>query len=116
MRGFGRPDRSHGVILVGMTHRVGPKGQVVTPRALRDALGLRPGDGVVFDRDGDAVRAEAATEERTLAAARLKVEHGCPDADAFAAATAMAHDGVLLTGDPGLLVADAPWRWEDLRT
>lgn len=61
------------------------------------------------------LRLEAATEERTLAAARLKATHGCPYADAFAAATAAAHDGILLTGDPDLLVPGAPWRWEDLR-
>lgn len=36
------------VILVGMTHRVGPKGQVVIPKALRDGLGLSNGDEVVF--------------------------------------------------------------------
>jgi len=47
---------THGVVILGgMTHSVGPKGQVVIPKALRDALGLRPGDGVVFARDGDAV-------------------------------------------------------------
>jgi len=34
---------------------------------------------------------------------------------AFAAATAIAHDAELWTGDPELLVSDAPWRWRDLR-
>ena len=68
MRGFGRPDRPHKVILTGMTHRVGPKGQVVIPKALRDALGLRPGDGVVFDRDGDVVRVRRADPSTPLMA------------------------------------------------
>ena len=55
-----------GVILCGMTHRVGPKGQVVIPKALRDALGLRPGDDVVFDREGDAVRVRRAGSDGPL--------------------------------------------------
>ena len=42
------------VILAGMT-RVGPKGQVVIPKELRDELGIEPGDEVSFWRDGDHV-------------------------------------------------------------
>lgn len=38
-----------------MTHRVGPKGQVVIPKELRDLLGLRPGAYVDFDREGEHV-------------------------------------------------------------
>lgn len=38
-----------------MTSRVGPKGQVVIPKDLRDALGIEPGDEVSFWRDGDHV-------------------------------------------------------------
>lgn len=44
------------VILCGMTHRVGPKGQVVIPKALREQLGLRPGDEVDFALDDQSVR------------------------------------------------------------
>ena len=43
------------VILRGMTHRVGPKGQVVIPKELRDELGIEPGDEVNFWRHGDHV-------------------------------------------------------------
>jgi AbrB family looped-hinge helix DNA binding protein len=40
------------VILDGMTHKVGPKGQVVLPKPMRDRLGIKPGDEVLFD-EGD---------------------------------------------------------------
>lgn len=43
-----------------MTQRVGPKGQVVIPKAIRDELGIRPGDEVVVMREGRAVRIVAA--------------------------------------------------------
>ncbi len=43
------------VILNGMTYRVGPKGQVVIPKDLRDELGIEPGDEVSFWLDGDHV-------------------------------------------------------------
>jgi predicted nucleic acid-binding protein len=63
-----------------------------------------------------ALALELPTEHRVLEAARLKAEHRMAYADAFAASTAIAHDAVLLTGDPELLVRDAPWRFEDLRS
>ncbi|MEO7146699.1 MAG: AbrB/MazE/SpoVT family DNA-binding domain-containing protein [Terrimesophilobacter sp.] len=43
------------VILDGMTHTVGAKGQVVIPKHLRDALKISPGQEVVFERQGDDV-------------------------------------------------------------
>lgn len=36
-----------------MTSIVGPKGQVVIPKHLRDELGIRPGDEVEWWLDGD---------------------------------------------------------------
>lgn len=56
------------------------------------------------------------SEQRVLAAATIKADRRMAYADAFAAATAIAHQATLLTGDPELLVDDAMWRWEDLRS
>jgi len=55
------------------------------------------------------------SESGVIQAARLKAQHPMAYADAFAAATAISHSATLLTGDPELLVDDAPWRWRDLR-
>ena len=37
-------------------------------------------------------------------------------ADAFAVATALAHDAMILTGDPEILDAGGPWLTDDLRS
>lgn len=49
-----------------MTHRVGPKGQVVIPKELRDQLGIEPGDEVSFWRDGDHVALRPASARPSL--------------------------------------------------
>ena len=54
------------VIPFGMTHRVGPKGQVVIPKELRDDLGILPGDLVEFWREGDHVIVRRAVPEEPL--------------------------------------------------
>lgn len=41
-----------------MTHRVGPKGQVVIPKDMREAIGIEPGDPVDFFLDDGGVRVE----------------------------------------------------------
>ena len=61
------------------------------------------------------VTAELPDERRILQAGRIKSEFPLAYADAFAAATAQAHDAELWTGDPELLVDTAPWAWRDLR-
>lgn len=49
-----------------MTHRVGPKGQVVIPKELRDELGIEPGDEVSFWLDGDHVAVRPTHRRRPL--------------------------------------------------
>lgn len=62
-----------------------------------------------------ALTVELPSEAVVRRAAAIKAAHRMPYADAFAAATAMVHGGVLWTGDPELLVDGAPWRSLDLR-
>ncbi|MDQ4134479.1 MAG: type II toxin-antitoxin system VapC family toxin [Actinomycetota bacterium] len=64
----------------------------------------------------DAADAELPAETRIIEAARIKAKHALAYADAFGAATTIAHDAVLWTGDPELLVDGARWRWRDLRS
>jgi len=59
---------------------------------------------------------ELPGEARVIEAARIKATNALAYADAFAAATALAHGAVLWTGDPELLVEQAAWRWRDLRS
>lgn len=49
-----------------MTHRVGPKGQVVIPKPIRDRLGLEPGDEVDFEFHGDGVTVRPSRPEENL--------------------------------------------------
>ncbi len=58
---------------------------------------------------------DAATPERTLAAAAIKAHHPMAYADAFALATAAAHGAPLLTGDPEIIDAGVDVEVVDLR-
>lgn len=49
-----------------MTSRVGPKGQVVIPKDLRDQLGIEPGDRMSFWLEGDHVAGQKEGPETPL--------------------------------------------------
>lgn len=59
-----------------MTNRVGPKGQVVIPKPIRDELGINPGDEVTFWLEGDDLHLKRVVPPGTLrgrfAGARLR--------------------------------------------
>lgn len=50
-----------------MTYKVGPKGQVVVPKRIRERLGIRPGDEVLVEEDGEGVRIRKVDRSATLA-------------------------------------------------
>lgn len=54
-------------------------------------------------------------ESQVLTAARIKADNPMSYADAFAVALAIESDTAVWTGDPEILVENAPWRWRDLR-
>jgi predicted nucleic acid-binding protein len=81
---------------------------------IRRAAGEEAAASTIRDLRG-VVAAELPGEPRIIEAARIKAEHPMAYADAFAAATAVAHDATLWTGDPELLASNAAWRWRDLR-
>jgi len=49
-----------------MTHRVGRKGQIVIPKAFREAVRLEPGDEVTFRQEGNAIRVERVVSPDAL--------------------------------------------------
>lgn len=53
-----------------MTYKVGPKGQVVIPKGIRDRVGIGPGDEVSFDEDHGTIQIRKAvtspTERRAI--------------------------------------------------
>jgi AbrB family looped-hinge helix DNA binding protein len=49
-----------------MTSRVGPKGQVVIPKRMRDQLGIVPGDDVELVLEDGAVRIEPVRSRPSL--------------------------------------------------
>jgi antitoxin PrlF len=59
-----------------MTHKVGVKGQVVIPKAIRDEIGIQPGDEVTFEPDGSEVRVRRVEDDRAQLASDVKSLRG----------------------------------------
>ena len=56
--------------------KVGPKGQIVIPKHIRDSLGVRPSDNVLIDfEDGKAVL-EGVREDPLVVLAEIAQAHG----------------------------------------
>ncbi len=65
-----------GVILFGMTYKVGPKGQVVIPKPIRDRLGISPGDEVLVEQDGREVRIRRQADDAEARRKRIQALRG----------------------------------------
>ena len=65
-----------GVILLGMTYKVGPKGQVVIPKSIRDRLGIATGDAVVVEQDGRDVRIRLQADDVEARRNRIQALRG----------------------------------------
>jgi AbrB family looped-hinge helix DNA binding protein len=59
-----------------MTHKMGIKGQVVIPKAIREEIGFEPGDEVAFDSDGMEVRIRRTADEPKARARGIKALRG----------------------------------------
>jgi AbrB family looped-hinge helix DNA binding protein len=59
-----------------MTHKIGVKGQVVIPKAIRDRIGIQPGDEVVFEASGDEVRIRRMEDAEEMKATEIRTLRG----------------------------------------
>jgi AbrB family looped-hinge helix DNA binding protein len=59
-----------------MTHKVGTKGQVVIPKAIRDEIGIKPGDEVTFEPDGTEVRVRRVANDPQAQTRGIKALRG----------------------------------------
>ncbi len=66
------------VILISMTYRVGPKGQVVLPKRVRERLGISPGDEVTVEELEGEVRIRRASPSETLRGLLSDPDDGVP--------------------------------------
>ena len=55
-----------------MTRKVGTKGQVVIPKEIRDEIGIRPGDEVVFEADGLEIKVRRADQDPRTRATKIR--------------------------------------------
>jgi AbrB family looped-hinge helix DNA binding protein len=49
-----------------MTYKVGPKGQVVLPKTIRDRFGIHPGDEVIVENGDDHIEIRKAASIESL--------------------------------------------------
>ncbi|HEY2717375.1 MAG TPA: AbrB/MazE/SpoVT family DNA-binding domain-containing protein [Solirubrobacterales bacterium] len=59
-----------------MTHKVGIKGQVVIPKAIRDEIGIKPGDEVTFEPNGSEVRVRRVDDDPQHRADEIRTLRG----------------------------------------
>jgi AbrB family looped-hinge helix DNA binding protein len=59
-----------------MTHKVGAKGQVVIPKAIRDQIGIEPGDEVTFEPRGKEVRIHRLADDAEARRRRIDALRG----------------------------------------
>jgi AbrB family looped-hinge helix DNA binding protein len=59
-----------------MTHKVGIKGQVVIPKAIRDQIGIKPGDEVTFEPNGAEVKVRRVEDDPAQLARDIKALRG----------------------------------------
>lgn len=59
-----------------MTHKVGIKGQVVIPKAIRDEIGIKPGDEVTFEPSGSEVRVRRVNDDPEHRADEIRALRG----------------------------------------
>jgi AbrB family looped-hinge helix DNA binding protein len=64
------------VILLGMTYKVGPKGQVVIPKPIRDRLGISTGDEVLVEQDGREIRIRLQADDAEARRKRIQALRG----------------------------------------
>ena len=55
---------------------MGTKGQVVIPKAIREEIGIKPGDEVTFEPDGQDVRVRRVEHDRTRRCEGVKALRG----------------------------------------
>jgi len=61
--------------------RVGPKGQIVIPKSVRDSLGIKPNDFVLVDVDHGKATLETISQNPLEVLAEIARTHGVKSSD-----------------------------------